>query len=70
LREQEQAGKEQRINASSAEATAHRRVDRLHMRQENLMRERQITDLLPALHGAFLVIPRGVHKRDTSASLR
>jgi hypothetical protein len=36
LREQERAGKEQRINAQNAEATAQRLVERLHKRQEEL----------------------------------
>ena len=43
LREEERAGKEQRINAANAEATAQRMVDRLHKRQGELDRERQIT---------------------------
>ena len=43
LREEERAGKEQRINASNAEATAQRLVERLHRRQAELDRERQIT---------------------------
>jgi superfamily II DNA or RNA helicase len=45
LREDERAGKEQRINAQNAEATAQRLVERLHKRQEELDRERQITAL-------------------------
>ena len=43
LREEERAGKEQRINAPNAEATAQRLVERLHKRQDELDRERQIT---------------------------
>ena len=35
LREEERAGKEQRINAQNAEATAQRLVDRLQRRQRN-----------------------------------
>ena len=58
LREEERAGKEQRINAVNAEATAQRMVERLHKRQDELDRERQITALPPALKGAALVIPR------------
>ena len=60
LREEERAGKEQRINASNAEATAQRLVERLHKRQEELDRERQITALPPVLKGAALVIPKGL----------
>ena len=60
LREEERAGKEQRINASNAEATAQRLVERLHKRQEELERERQITALPPVLKGAALIIPKGL----------
>ena len=60
LREEERAGKEQRINASNAEATAQRMVERLHKRQSELDRERQITALPPVLKGAALVIPHGL----------
>ncbi len=63
LREEERAGKEQRINAQNAEATASRMVDRLHKRQSELERERQITALAPVLRGAALVIPRGLLTR-------
>ena len=60
LREEERAGKEQRINASNAEATAQRLVERLHKRQEELARERLITALPPVLKGAALIIPKGL----------
>src|SRR5208282_5555070 len=60
LREEERAGKEQRINAANAEATAQRMVERLHKRQGELERERQITALPPVLKGAALVIPCGL----------
>jgi superfamily II DNA or RNA helicase len=60
LREEARAGKEQRINAVNAEATAQRMVDRLHKRQGELDRERQITALPPVLKAAALVIPRGL----------
>jgi superfamily II DNA or RNA helicase len=60
LREEERAGKEQRINASNAEATAQRLVERLHKRQAELDRERQITALPPILKGAVLIIPKGL----------
>ncbi len=60
LREEERAGKEQRVNASNAEATAQRLVERLHRRQAELQREREITALPPVLQGAALVIPQGL----------
>jgi SNF2 family DNA or RNA helicase len=60
LREEERAGKEQRINAQNAEATAQRMVDRLHKRQVELESERQITALAPVLKGVALIIPRGL----------
>lgn len=60
LREEERAGKEQRINAQNAEATAARLVERLHRRQTELDKERQITALPPVLKGAALIIPRGL----------
>ncbi|MEY9518339.1 superfamily II DNA or RNA helicase [Bradyrhizobium elkanii] len=62
LREEERAGKEQRINAQNAEATAARLVERLHRRQTELDRERQISALPPVLKGAALVIPGGLLK--------
>jgi hypothetical protein len=62
LREQERAGQEQRINAQNAEATAARLVERLHKRQTELNRERQISALAPVLKGAALVIPSGLLK--------
>jgi superfamily II DNA or RNA helicase len=60
LREEERAGKEQRINAVNAEATAQRLVERLHKRQQELDRERQIAALPPVLRGAALVVPAGL----------
>src|SRR5207237_10253767 len=60
LREEERAGKEQRINAVNAEAMAQRLVERLHARQQELDRERQITALPPVLKGAAFVIPAGL----------
>jgi superfamily II DNA or RNA helicase len=68
LREEERAGKEQRINASNAEATAQRLVERLHKRQEELDRERQITALPPILKGAALVIPSGLIRAQLSST--
>ena len=66
LREEERAGKEQRINASNAEATAQRLVERLHKRQDELNRERQITALPPVLKGAALIIPKGLIRARTA----
>jgi superfamily II DNA or RNA helicase len=60
LHEEERAGKEQRINAVNAEATAQRLVERLHKRQAELDRERQITALPPVLKGAALIISKGL----------
>lgn len=60
LREEERAGKEQRVNAQNAEATASRLVERLHRRQGELDRERQISAMPPVLKGAALVIPAGL----------
>ena len=60
LREQQRAGQEQRINAQNAEATAARLVERLHKRQAELDRERQISAVPPVLKGAALVIPAGL----------
>src|SRR6266481_5183597 len=60
LREEERAGREQRINASNAEATAQRLVERLHKRQGELDRERQISAVPPVLRGAALVVPKGL----------
>jgi SNF2 family DNA or RNA helicase len=65
LREEERAGKEQRINAQNAEATAARLVERLHRRQTELDRERQISAVPPVLKGAALVIPAGLLKART-----
>ena len=60
LREAERAGQEQRVNASNAEATALRLVERLHARQAELAQERQISALPPVLKGAALIIPKGL----------
>jgi hypothetical protein len=69
LREQERAGEEQRINAQNAEATAARMVERLHKRQSELVRERQISALPPVLKGAALVIPAGLLKARADARI-
>jgi hypothetical protein len=68
LREEERAGKEQRINASNAEATAQRLVERLHKRQGELDRERQIAALPPVLRGAALIIPKGLLRERAAPS--
>ena len=62
LREEERAGKDQRINAGNAEATAERMVERLGKRQGELDLERQIAALAPVLKGAVLVVPAGMLK--------
>jgi len=67
LREEERAGRDQRINAQNAEATAQRLVDRLRKRQEELDRERQISAMSPVLKGAALIIPRGLLPRPVVA---
>ncbi len=56
LREEERAGKEQRINAQNAEATAARLVERLHKRQAELDREPADFGTATVLKGAALVI--------------
>lgn len=63
LREEERAGKDQRINASNAEATAQRLAERLHQRQTELDLERQISALPPRLRGVVLVVPKGLLDR-------
>lgn len=63
LREEERAGKDQRINAANAEATSQRLAERLHLRQAELDLERQISALPPRLRGIALVLPRGLLDR-------
>jgi hypothetical protein len=63
LREEERAGKDQRINAQNAEARAQRLVDRLHLRQSELDRERRISAEPPVLRGAALILPIGLLRR-------
>ena len=60
LREEERAGKVQRLNARNAEALAEKMVERLHRRQAELDTERRISALPPQLKGAVLVIPAGL----------
>ncbi|MFO1161817.1 MAG: helicase-related protein, partial [Reyranellaceae bacterium] len=68
LREEERAGKDQRVNAANAEATAQRLVERLHARQTELDRERQITVLPPVLKGAALILPAGLLRAHAAQS--
>jgi superfamily II DNA or RNA helicase len=70
LREEERAGKDQRINAQNAEATAARLVERLHRRQGELDRERQIAAMPPVLKGAALIIPAGLLRQKMDAEQR
>lgn len=63
LREEERAGKTQRINAQNAEATAAKLVERLHRRQAELDRERLISALPPILRGVALIVPAGLLNR-------
>lgn len=65
LREEERAGKEQRLNAVNAEATAQMLADRLERRKSELDRERQITALPPLVRGGALIVPAGLLKRMT-----
>lgn len=60
LREEERAGKNQRLNAQNADAIVDRLVERLHKRQAELDAERQIAALPPTVKGAALVIPGGM----------
>ena len=63
LREEERAGKEQRLNASNAGATATMLADRLERRTAELDRERQVSALPPLVRGGALVVPLGLLKR-------
>lgn len=68
LREEERAGKDQRINAQNAEANAARLAERLHKRQSELDKERQIAAMPPVLKGAALVIPGGLLRKLKAAA--
>ena len=75
LREEERAGKEQRINAQNAEATAQRLADRLQKRQEELERERQISCAAAGAEGRGARYPEGAcshrrHRQPAQASRR
>lgn len=59
LREEERAGKDNRMNAANAETIAERLTERLHKRQQELDQERDLAALPPRLLGAALVLPVG-----------
>ena len=63
LREEERAGKDQRLNAVRAERMAETLADRLQKRMAELARERQISALPPVVRGGALVIPAGLLRR-------
>ena len=63
LREEERAGKDQRLNALRAERTAEQLADRLQKRMGELERERQISALPPIARGGALVVPAGLLRR-------
>ena len=67
LREEERAGKEQRLNAQNAEATASRLVERLDARRAELALERRIEAMKPVLRGAALIVPAGLLRRRAAA---
>jgi superfamily II DNA or RNA helicase len=69
LREEERAGKEQRLNAQRAERTAETLADRLQKRLAELDRERQISALPPLARGGALIVPAGL-LRSLSAPLQ
>jgi superfamily II DNA or RNA helicase len=59
LREEERAGKENRMNAANADALAERLTIRLRTRQDELAKERDLSALPPRSLGVALVIPKG-----------
>ena len=63
LREEERAGKDQRLNATRAEQTAETLADRLQKRLAELDRERQISALPPLARGGALIVPIGLLRR-------
>jgi superfamily II DNA or RNA helicase len=63
LREEERAGKDQRLNAQRAERTAETLADRLQKRLGELDRERQISALPPLARGGALIVPVGLLRR-------
>jgi hypothetical protein len=63
LREEERAGKEQRLNAQNAAATASMLAERLERRKSELDRERQISALPPLVRGGALIVPIGLLRK-------
>lgn len=63
LREEERAGKDQRLNVQRAERTAETLADRLQKRLGELDRERQISALPPVARGGALIVPAGLLRR-------
>lgn len=59
LKREEQAGKQQRLNAENAERYMEMLSDRLEKRLAELSKERQIAPLPPEIQGAALVVPAG-----------
>ena len=59
LKREEQAGKQQRLNAENAERYMEMLTDRLEKRLSELAKERQIAPLPPEIQGAALVVPIG-----------
>jgi superfamily II DNA or RNA helicase len=69
LREEQRAGRDQRLNAQRAERTAETLADRLEKRLSELERERQISALPPVARGGALIIPAGLLRRRGGARL-
>jgi superfamily II DNA or RNA helicase len=63
LREEERAGRDQRLNVARAERTAETLADRLQKRLAELERERQISALPPVARGGALIVPAGLLRR-------
>ena len=68
LREEQRAGKDQRLNAQRAERTAETLADRLQKRLAELDRERQISALPPLAQGEALIVPAGLLQRLAGAA--
>jgi superfamily II DNA or RNA helicase len=63
LREEQRAGRDQRLNVQRAERTAETLADRLQKRLAELERERQISALPPLARGGALIVPGGLLRR-------
>jgi superfamily II DNA or RNA helicase len=63
LREEERAGKDQRLNALRAERMSETLADRLQKRLAELERERQISARSPVVRGGALIVPAGLLER-------